>query len=400
MKKYVADFETTTNPDDCRVWAYAIVDIKDAERPNPNVIIGTNIDGFIEWCSKQKGSPKIFFHNLRFDLTFVMNRLFQLGYKHTTENRDRQSKTFNTMISDKGLVYQCEIIFYRKGKNIRKVVLQDSLKLIPLKVKQIPKAFGLDEAKGEIDYQRHNELPPDSPLSEKEQEYIKHDVIIVAKALNFMFNHGMNKMTIGACALNNYKDMIGKKTFKRWFPTPDYHEDVKQSYRGGYTYLEPQFAGVPIKEGITLDVNSLYPSVLRSHKCPLPYGTAVFFKGKYKPNKIYPLYTQMLSCQFRIKPNKIPTIQIKHSLFFKGNEYLTSSDGEEVTLCLNSVDLELFFKQYDVWNLNYISGWMFKASVGMFDEYVDHWTDVKIKAGKEGNKGMRQIAKLCLNSLY
>ncbi len=147
MKKYVADFETTTLPEDCRVWAYAIVDINNTN----NVIIGTNIDEFIEWCSEQKGSPKIYFHNLKFDLSFVMDALFKMGFKHTTDSKDRQSKTFNTMISDKGLVYQCEIIFYRKGKNIRKVVLQDSLKLIPLKVKQISKAFGLEEAKGEID---------------------------------------------------------------------------------------------------------------------------------------------------------------------------------------------------------------------------------------------------------
>ena len=108
----------------------------------------------------------------------------------------------------------------------------------------------------------------------------------------------------------------------------------------------------------------------------------------------------MLSCQFELKPGKIPTIQIKHSLFYKGNEYLRSSNGEEVTICLNSVDLELFFKQYNVTDITYHSGWMFKASVGMFDEYVDHWTEVKIKSGKEGNKGMRQIAKLMLNSLY
>ena len=396
MKKYVADFETTTLPEDCRVWAYAIVELDNLE----DVIIGTNIEDFIEWCSEQKGNPKIYFHNLKFDLSFVIDALFRMGFKHTTDSKDRQAKTFNTMISDKGLVYQCEIIFYRKGKNIRKVVLQDSLKLIPLKVKQIPKAFGLEESKGEIDYNRHNYLPINSPLTEQEEEYIIHDVVIVAKALKFMFEHGMNKMTVGACALNGYKEMIGKFSFKRWFPTPEYHDDVKQSYRGGFTYLEPQFAGKTIKEGITLDVNSLYPSVLRSHDCPMPYGSPIFFEGKYKPNKIYPLYTQMLSCQFEIKPGKIPTIQIKHSMYYEGNEYLRSSNGEEVTICLNSVDLELFFKQYNVYNLKYLSGWMFKASVGMFDEYVDHWTEVKIKSGKEGNKGMRQIAKLMLNSLY
>lgn len=396
MKKYVADFETTTIPEDCRVWAYAIVDIDDYD----NVIIGTNIDDFIEWCSKQKGSPKIFFHNLRFDLSFVMDALFRLGFEHTTDPKDRQTKTFNTMISDKGLVYQCEIIFYRKGKNIRKVILQDSLKLIPLKVKEIPKAFGLEECKGVIDYDRHNQLPPNSPLSEEEKDYITHDVVIVAKAINYMYSQGLNKMTIGACALDEYKSLIGKDTFKRWYPTPEYHDDVKQSYRGGFTYLNPKFAGVPIKEGITLDVNSLYPSVLRSHDCPLPFGTAIFFEGKYRPNPIYPLYTQMLRCQFELKPGKIPTIQIKHSLDYQGNEYLTSSNGEEVVLCLNSVDLELFFDHYDVYNPEYLSGWMFKASVGMFDKYIDKWSANKIKAKKEGNPGFYFISKRFLNSLY
>lgn len=396
MKNYVADFETTTIPEDCRVWAYAIVDIDNTDE----VKIGTNIDDFLDWCSKQKGGPKIFFHNLKFDLSFVMDALFRLGYKHTTDNKDRQTKTFNTMISDKGLVYQCEIIFYRKGKNIRRVVLQDSLKLIPLKVKEIPKAFGLEECKGEIDYNRHNELPPDSPLTEEEKDYIIHDVVIVAKAIKYMYSQGLDKMTVGACALDEYKRIVGKRTFERWFPTPEYHNDVKQSYRGGFTYLNPEFAGKPVKEGICLDVNSLYPSVMRDHNNPLPFGTPVFFQGKYKDNPIYPLYTQMMSCEFELKPGKIPTLQIKHSLSFQGNEYLTSSNGEEVTICLNSVDMKLFFEHYNVYNPVYHSGWMFKASVGMFDKYIDKWTANKIKATKEGNKGMRFISKIFLNSLY
>lgn len=396
MKKYVADFETTTLPEDCRVWAYAIVDIDDIN----NVEIGTNIYDFIEWCSRQKNSPKIFFHNLKFDLSFVTDALFRMGFKHTTENKDRQSWTFNTMISDKGLVYQCEIIFYRKGKNIKKVTLQDSLKLIPLKVKEIPKAFGLEESKGEIDYQRHNLLPPDSPLTDEEKEYITHDVVIVAKAIKYMYSQGLDKMTVGSCALDEYKRLVGKRTFDRWFPTPEYHDDVKQSYRGGYTYVNPKFAGKLVKEGVCLDVNSLYPSVMRDHNNALPFGTPIFFEGKYQYDPIYPLYVQMFSCQFELKPGKIPTLQIKHSLDFRGNEYLTSSNGEEVTICLNSVDMEVFFKQYNVYNPVYKSGWKFKASTGMFDKYIDKWTENKIKATKEGNKGMRFISKIFLNSLY
>lgn len=399
MKTYVADFETTTLVDDCRVWAYAVVDVEEADNPD-SVIIGTNITDFLKWCYEQKDNPKILFHNLKFDLSFIIDALFKAGFKHTTDKKERDSRTFNTMISDKGLVYQCEVIFYRKGKNIRKVIFQDSLKLIPLKVKQIPKAFGLEEAKGEIDYDRHNYLPPNSPLSDEEKEYIKHDVIIVAKAVKYMYSKGFNKMTIGSCVLDEYKRSIGKKTFERWYPTPEYHDDVRQSYRGGFTYLNPDYAGKNVKQGVTLDVNSLYPSVMRDPNNMFPFGTPVFFQGKYKPNPIYPIYTQMLSCQFELKPGKIPTIQIKHSLSFVGNEYLTSSHGEEVTICLNSVDLELFFQQYDVYNITYHSGWMFKASSGMFDKFIDKWMANKIQATKDGNKGFRTISKLCLNSCY
>lgn len=396
MKQYMADFETTTIPEDCRVWAYAICDIDNPEE----VIIGNNIDDFLDWCSEQKGSPRIFFHNLGFDLSFIIDRLFKLGFKHTTEPEERQSKTFNTMISDKGITYQCEIIFYRKGKNVRKVTLRDSLKLIPLRVKEIPKAFGLEEAKGEIDYTLHNTLPAGSPISEEEQDYIKKDVQIVAKALKFMFDQGLTKMTIGACALDEYKHLIGKRTFERWYPKPEYHRDVKQSYRGGFTYLNPKFKEKMVGSGLTFDVNSLYPSVMRNPDNALPFGTPIFFEGQYQYDPIYPIYTQMFTCQFELKPNKIPTIQIKHSLSFVGNEYLTSSNGEEVTLCLNSVDFELFLQQYDVYNLTFHSGWKFKASSGMFDTYIDKWTEAKIKASKEGNAGMRFISKRFLNSLY
>jgi hypothetical protein len=134
----------------------------------------------------------------------------------------------------------------------------------------------------------------------------------------------------------------------------------------------------------------------------LPFGTPIFFTGQYKEDRLYPLYTQMLKCQFEIKPGKIPTIQIKKSLFFSGNEYLTSSNNEIVPLCLNSVDLKLFFEHYDVYNLEYISGWKFKSShgSGLFGDYISKWSENKIQAKKDGNHGLYLISKLFLNSLY
>lgn len=394
MKTFIADFETTTNPEDCRVWAYAICEVGNSE----NVKIGTTIDDFMKWCENEKGNYKVLFHNLKFDSQFIMQYLFHNGYEHVEESKLKDSKTFTTLISDKGLYYQLEVIFEKKGKKVNKVTFQDSYKLIPLSVDAIAKSFDMDILKLEIDYDSHNNLPVGSPLSKEEEEYIKHDVQIVARAVEYFYSQGLDKMTIGSCALNEYKTLIKKRLFNTYFPTPKFHQDVKQSYRGGFTYLNPKFAGKTIKNGIVLDVNSLYPSVM--YDSDLPYGTPIFFKGKYEYDPIYRIYTQMFKCQFEIKEGKIPTIQIKHSGMFRMNEYLTSSGDTEVTLCLNSVDMKLFFEQYNVYNIEYLSGWKFKATRGLFTDYIDKWSNNKIQAKKDGNHGLYLISKLFLNSLY
>ena len=394
MGSFVADFETTTNIEDCRVWAFAICEVGNKE----DVIIGTTIDEFMEWNIKRKENDTVFFHNLKFDSQFIMNWLFKNGYEHTTEPEQKKSKTFNTLISDKGLFYQVEVIFEKKGKKVNKVIFQDSLKLIPLSVDSIAKSFKLPISKLKIDYDSHNNLPIGSPLTPEEEEYIKHDVQIVAHAIEYFYSQGLTKMTIGSCALSEYKKIIKKRNFDRYFPTPKYHDDVKQSYRGGFTYLNPDYSEKIIGKGIVLDVNSLYPSVMYDEY--LPFGTPIYFNGKYEEDLIYPLYTQMISCQFELKKGKIPTIQIRYGYSFKANEYLTTSGDTEVVLCLNSVDLELFLEQYDVYNLEYISGWKFKATKGLFTDYIDKWSNNKIQAKKDGNHGLYLISKLFLNSLY
>ena len=118
MSGFVADFETTTNIEDCRVWAYAICEIENQD----NIIIGTTIDDFMKWCEDRKENDIIYFHNLKFDCQFIIDYLFRNGYVHTTKPEEKATKTFNTLISDKGLFYQVEVIFKKKGKKVNKVV--------------------------------------------------------------------------------------------------------------------------------------------------------------------------------------------------------------------------------------------------------------------------------------
>jgi len=265
-----------------------------------------------------------------------------------------------------------------------------------MSVDRIAKSFGLEISKLELDYKKYR--PVGHLLTSDEIDYIKNDVRIVAQALNFLFNEGMTKMTTASNALAEYKNIISENNFNYWFPPPSYDAEVRLSYKGGFTYLNPKYASKDVGEGVVFDVNSLYPSIMYNEK--LPYGEPIYFEGEYQEDKLYDFYIQTFTCQFELKKDHIPSIQLKKNPFFKATEYLSSSNYKDVTMTLTSVDLELFFQQYDVYNIVYHMGYKFKSTKGLFKDYIDKWSNAKIKAKEEGNWGMYQLSKLMLNSLY
>lgn len=389
-----ADFETTTDPKDCRVWAYSICEIGNTD----NFLYGNSIDQFMDICKDKNVNHVFYFHNLKFDGEFIFYYLFRNGFKHVTDKKLIQDNTFMTLISDKGQFYQIEIYFEKKGKKVNKVTIKDSLKILNFSVDEIAKGFNLPIRKLDLDYEAYRE--PNHILTNEEIAYIRNDVEIVARALNILFKKGMDKMTIGADALHNYKKFMTKEEFNKYFPKLEYEHDkiIRQSYKGGFTYLNKKYKEKVVNGGIVLDVNSLYPSVM--HDCPLPYGEGVYFKGKYKKDETYNLYFQIFTCDFELKKDHIPTVQIKKNLAFVPTEYLESSEGEYVTMCMTNVDFELFKDHYNIYNIKYEGGFKYKSTDKLFKSYIDHWINEKIKAKKEHNKPMYLLAKLMLNSLY
>lgn len=390
---YVADFETTTTADDCRVWAWGLFEIGSY----CHFEYGNDLDSFMDRLKElSKAKETIYFHNLKFDGEFIIYWLFTHGWSHVIEKSDRTNCSFMTLISDKGAFYSMELYFKVMKTKQHKIKLLDSLKVLPLSVAEIARAFDLPISKLEIEYTE--DRPVGHNLTIQEIEYLRNDCEIVARALEQLFRQDLKKMTTAANAMNNYKEIIGRKNFDHWYPAPDYDADVRQSYRGGFTYADPRFTGREVGAGIVLDVNSLYPSVMYSK--PLPYGDPIFFKGKYKPDSLFCLYVQMIRCNFKLKPGYIPTIQIKMNSAFVPTEYLIDSDGEDVVLCLTSVDVGLFFEHYDVYNCEFLSGWKWKSSTILFTDYIDKWYAAKQQATVDGNKPLRTISKLMLNSLY
>ena len=391
MRKFNCDFETTTDPEDCRVWAYALCEIGHPE----NFFYGNDIYDLMDWVYNQKDNIRLYFHNLKFDGEFIVNWLLEADFKFVKDRKEADDWTFSTLITDMGQWYSIEIWFEAHNKKRKKLTIYDSLKLLNFSVDEIAKAFDLPIRKLTLDYETKRE--EGHVLTQHEIDYIRNDVEIMARALDIFFKENKPKMTIGSTALASYKET--NPNFRNDFPELpiEVDADIRMSYKGGFTYLNPIYKNKITPGGVVLDFNSLYPSIL--YNCDLPYGVPEPFNGKYDCDPFYPLYTQMLTCRFKLKPGKIPSIQIKHTFGFMGNEYLESSDGEIVTLVLTNPDLELFLEQYDVEDLEYISGWKFKSAKGLFKTYIDYWSGKKIQAKKEGNKPLYLTAKLFLNSL-
>lgn len=389
MKRYVADFETTTDPLDCRVWAYAHCEIGNVQ----NTVVGNSMDEFMQWTHKE--NSLVYFHNLKFDGAFLIDWLFRNGY---TYSEDKRTKSFNVVISRMGAFYEISVIHQKKNRKYKQVTFNCSLKKLPFSVKEIAKAFELDLTKLKIDYKAYR--PVGHIITEHEIEYIKNDVQIVAQALEIQFRQGLEKMTIGADALDNFKGYVGKQTFKINFPVLPLNIDldIRDSYKGGFTYLNPKFKEVEVGTGVVFDVNSLYPYIMYSRW--LPYGAPMKFDGQYTHDELYPLFIQNIRCEFKVKKDHIPTIQIKNDNDYVSTDYIVES-VRETTLSLTSVDLQLFFDHYDIVpdTLEYLDGWKFRQCKGVFNEYIEYWSKIKIE-NKKKNPSLTILAKLMLNNLY
>lgn len=379
--KYMADFETTTDEHDCRVWGWGLSIIG-----SDKVETGTTLDDFMRRIDDKDAI--IYFHNLKFDGHFIIDWLLKHGYVHV-EGKVTGDSQFSTLMSDMGKFYSMRIQTHMGCK----IELRDSLKKLPMPVERIATSFNLPVLKGSIDY--------DAPrakthkLTSEEKEYIVNDILIPSKALATQFDSGMTKLTVGSDSLAEYKRIVGDKFFSRHFPVLSHAMDaeIRRAYRGGYTYAAPQFQGRVVRGGKVYDVNSLYPAVM--YNKPIPYGEPQYCAGKVEPTESHPLTIFAVTVTAKLKPDHLPCIQIKGNSMFQPTVYLEDIPNP-TTLMVTNVDFDLYMDHYDIEVYEWGGGWRFRAATYLFTKYIDKWSQIKA----ESSGGLREIAKLHLNSLY
>lgn len=438
----MCDFETTVYKGqvNTEVWASASVELF-----TEDVNIFNCIDDQFNYFIKQKSNIVAYYHNLKFDGSFWLSYLlldkgfkqaYKVGSKETDiewlPEKEMKNNTFKYSISDRGQWYSIII-----KVNNRYIEIRDSLKLLPFSVKRIGESFETKHKKLEMEYEGFRYAGCN--ITNKEKKYIANDVLVVKEALEIMFSEGHNKLTIGSCCLEEYKNICKKSLsnhlgYEEMFPDmynieldilehkfSTAGEWIRKSYRGGWCYLVKGKENRIFGSGTTADVNSLYPSMMSSESGNrYPIGKPYFWCGNKIPDvALLPnrYYFIRIKTRFYLKEDKLPFIQIKSSLLYKGTEALETSDvydkrtgqyythwtdkdgnihDTRVELTLTMTDYELLKEQYELVDFEILDGCWFFSEIGIFDEYIEKYKKIKLKS--EG--AMRELAKLFLNNLY
>lgn len=448
---FVGDFETTVyeNQTETEVWASALVELY-----TDDVFILKSIEETYDILTTLDCNIILYYHNLKFDGAFWLDFLLRkLKYKHaytqednnfrkTTwlKNSEMNNNTIKYLISETGQFYSLTI--KHKGNYIE---IRDSYKLLPFSVKDIGNSFETKHKKTSIEYKgfRYSgcEITPE------EKQYIANDVLVIKEALEIMYQEGHNKLTIGSCCLSEFKseyyEGAEETKFRTKFPNlKEYKIDktiygvdnadayIRKSYKGGWCYINPRYQSKVIKNGYTLDVNSLYPSMMSGMSGNYyPIGEPHFWigeeikpDGKWVAKNVNPFIDKVyffirIKTKFRIKKDYLPFIQVKNSFMYARNSCLTTSnyidkegnehefmvkDGEVipcyVTLTLTKTDYYLFLEHYDIEYLEILDGcWFYIENAQyIFDRYINKYKKIKM----ESKGGKRTLAKLYLNNLY
>lgn len=378
QKWYVADFETTSKRyyeehGYTKVWLWAVSD------SNANIVkYGDSIETFIDWCKENNGTL-VFFHNLKFDGSFILNYLLENNFKYIDNIKTTDSKGFSALLGDMGEFYQIKINFSSHSH----ITIQDSLKIIPLKVKVIAKAFNLPIQKEIIDYDKYE-------INETTLSYIYNDVKIVAMALKFFRDKGFIKMTIGSNAYNDFKESCKLPSSRYPRLDREWLKEWRGAYRGGRSQVNPRYADKILHNVNRYDINSMYPYTMVHY--PMPYGHPIEMNevGLWK-FELYEVYID-----FTLKEGHLPTLLKTATLYNRtGDTYYTDSDGI-IELKISNIDLELLKRHYDIRYLKYKKIYGFKTTTDMFKDWVMKYYN--LKAVSTG--GMRLMYKLIINNLY
>lgn len=379
---FVADFETSDieNGNDVRVYAAAIASVV-----NPyDVTIFNDIESFIDHVMTLPAKTKIYFHNLQFDGSFIVDYLFRKNEKVDVS------------------------IFARKWYSVKykHIEFRDSLKLLPgTSVKIMPKQFNLPIKKLDDDYDYKRIRKIGEKLTDQEIKYIKNDVTIVGLTLQKLIEAGFNPtyLTIGSFVYAMINRSMDESTKRRYEDIPqDSDQMLRKAYYGGYTAVNEAFKGLVVSNITAIDYNSMYPSMMLAS--PMPIGVPHEIDGNVDITEYLDEYhfviVEFEAENVNLRPGRFPNLT-RHGFVAKYKSHF-----DVFTASFVWSDFMWSKKNYTFGSLIIKKYIVFNATTGDFNNVISGLRKLKEESsavdeqGKYIKAGVRTFAKLCLNSMY
>lgn len=315
---------------------------------------------FIKLTSTPIVCYEIFYHfGGGFDFMFAMNSIIK-QYMDWIERL--------TIIMQGSLAIQINIKF----KNRKNIILKDSYALFrcalnPLAIKLLGKGKTL-----EIDVKTFDSLPDEEVI-----EYCKNDCKILWDCLSIyqkLLKQPL-KLTAASNSLQFFKTHYYKYNLKAIRP-PDVYDELKSyAFAGRVDIFKRE-----CKDGVFLDVNNFYPSIMREIGAPVGNVIGVYNKANLERAGFYV-----------IKLTKMPDLHIPFlPLHFDNKLYFLNCMDRYYRVTTYELKLLLKYKM----SFKIIEGYEFNIDKTFFSDYIDYWANEIYK-----DPSIKIIAKLLQNSL-
>lgn len=392
LPTFVAQFITRTDYTSTSVEFFSIVNTK-----TQDIIIGDSIDELLGSII-QNHITNLYIHDFNYMASYIIDYILKNNFTYNPNGRFDFIGDFgyNLFRDDVGHVYYIKL-FFKTINGRQSCEFRSSKNKTMSSIASMYKSFGIN-IDTDIDISNISDSTIQLGACDKLTDQLMEQAIISAKIVASVIKElkkvGYSKLTIGSDAVKQWLKLDGDQTGDLVRLDTDIDKDLRFAYRGGFTWINPKYENKVINDGVVLDVNSLYPYVMRY--CRLPYGYPTWTTEKPSEDSYYIAHVCVTAS---LKNNHIPCISnMFHSdpgaASIVSNEYLDELVSADVWL--TNYDLDLLYSNYDIDSIKYYGAYVFKTREGMFNNFIDYHYEIK----RNSTGAKRQLSKLMLDSLY
>lgn len=381
---------------------------------NGNCILGRTWTEFIKQIDELSAFYKtklnerhlvIYVHNLGYEFQFFRKR-FKWATIFSLNTREPVKA-----ITEKGVEFRCS--YALSGYSLASV----GNNLTKYKVAKMV---------GDLDYTKIRHYQ--TPLTEKEQDYILNDGLVVMSYIQELIEQHGNITKLPLTKTGFVRNYCREWCFygnERKKNNPDYYlyhelmktltitsvneyKQLKRAFAGGFTHANVCNVGLICNDVTSYDFTSSYPAVMLNEKYPMSRGRLVEINNSDEFYKYINKYCCVFDCKFTnienttYFENYISVSKcITKSNFIENNGRLVSAD--EITITLTNVDFSIIEKMYkwsklSVKNMRiYRKGYLPKNFVKSIIQLYKDKTTLK---GVDGQEIAYTWAKQNLNACY